>query len=93
MCNLFIIFKVIRNLDCFRFSASIAVFVKLLDFIRYNLYSCIIIYIYSILGQKVLEKEVSNQSSNVSLKSLENGIYFYKIEDNGFFKSGKIIKQ
>ncbi len=51
------------------------------------------LYIYSILGQKVLEKEVSNQSSNVSLKLLENGMYFYKIESNGFFKSGKIIKQ
>lgn len=51
------------------------------------------LYIYSVLGQKVLERDVSNQSSNVSLKSLENGIYFYKIESNGFFKSGKIIKQ
>ncbi|MFM9824782.1 S8 family serine peptidase [Flavobacterium sp.] len=51
------------------------------------------LYIYSVLGQKVLEKEVFNQSSNVTLKSLENGVYFYKIEGYGFYKSGKIIKQ
>jgi serine protease AprX len=49
--------------------------------------------IYSGIGQKVLEKIVSNESSNISLKSLQNGVYFYKIESNGFFKTGKIIKQ
>lgn len=51
------------------------------------------IVIYSILGQKVLEKNIDNQSSTISLKSLNNGIYFYKIESNTFSKSGKIIKQ
>ena len=51
------------------------------------------IYIYSILGQKVVEKDVSNLSPYVSLKSFEKGVYFYKIEGNGIFKSGKIIKQ
>lgn len=51
------------------------------------------IAIYTILGQKVLEKNISNQSSTISLKSLNSGIYFYKIESNTFSKSGKIIKQ
>ena len=51
------------------------------------------IAIYSILGQKVLEKNISSQSATISLKSLTSGIYFYKIESNTFSKSGKIIKQ
>ncbi len=51
------------------------------------------IAIYTILGQKVLEKNISNQSPTISLTSLNSGIYFYKIESNGFSKSGKIIKQ
>jgi serine protease AprX len=49
-------------------------------------------FVYTILGQKVLEKNVSNQSPTISLKSLNKGIYFYKIESNGFSKTGKIIK-
>jgi hypothetical protein len=49
--------------------------------------------IYNLLGQKVLEKNISTQSSTISLKSLKSGIYFYKIESNDFSKSGKIIKQ
>ena len=51
------------------------------------------IAIYTILGQKVLEKNISNQLPTISLKSLDSGIYFYKIESNNFSKSGKIIKQ
>ena len=51
------------------------------------------IAIYTILGQKVLEKNISTQSPTISLKSLNSGIYFYKIESNTFSKSGKIIKQ
>jgi serine protease AprX len=51
------------------------------------------IAIYTILGQKVLEKNISNQTPTISLKSLNSGIYFYKIQSNTFSKSGKIIKQ
>lgn len=51
------------------------------------------ITIYTILGQKVLQKNISTPSPTISLKSLNSGIYFYKIESNGFSKSGKIIKQ
>jgi len=49
--------------------------------------------IYTVLGQKVLEKKISSQSPTISLKTLNSGMYFYKIESNGFSKSGKIIKQ
>ncbi|EIA09066.1 S8 family peptidase [Flavobacterium frigoris] len=48
---------------------------------------------YTVLGKKVLERTISNQSNTFSLKSLSNGIYFYKIEADAFSKSGKIIKQ
>lgn len=51
------------------------------------------IVVYTILGQKVLEKNISVQSPTISLESLNSGIYFYKIESNDFSKSGKIIKQ
>lgn len=51
------------------------------------------IAIYSIIGQKVFEKTISSQLTTISLKSLSSGTYFYKIESNGFSKSGKIIKQ
>jgi hypothetical protein len=51
------------------------------------------IAIYNVLGQKVLERNISIPSETISLKSLDKGIYFYKIESNGFSKSGKIIKQ
>ena len=49
--------------------------------------------IYNVLGQELLEKKITTQSSTISLKSLDSGMYFYKIEANGFSKSGKIIKQ
>ena len=49
--------------------------------------------IYSVLGQKVLEKKTTKQDSFISLKFLNKGTYLYKIETNGFSKSGKILKQ
>nr|MBP6759477.1 T9SS type A sorting domain-containing protein [Flavobacterium sp.] len=51
------------------------------------------IAVFNILGQKVLEKTISTQSPTISLKNLNSGIYFYKIESNNFSKNGKIIKQ
>ncbi len=48
---------------------------------------------YSILGKKVLEGTISSPSDTFSLKSLSNGMYFYKIESDAFSKFGKIIKQ
>jgi subtilisin family serine protease len=49
--------------------------------------------IYTILGQKVLDKEITAQSASISLKALNKGMYIYKVESNSFSKSGKIIKR
>lgn len=49
--------------------------------------------VYSLLGQKVVERQITNQSSIVSLQSLHSGIYFYTLEANNLYKTGKIIKQ
>jgi subtilisin family serine protease len=51
------------------------------------------IILYTVLGQKVLEKKISSQSPVISIKSLEKGTYLYKIESNRFSKSGKIVKK
>lgn len=50
-------------------------------------------FIYNVLGQEMLEKKITTQSPTISLKPLNSGMYFYKIESNNFSKSGKIIKQ
>lgn len=49
--------------------------------------------IYSVLGQKVLDKTFTEQNSTVSLESLKSGLYFYILDVDGFHKTGKIIKQ
>ena len=49
--------------------------------------------IYTISGQKVLDKEITTQIADISLKSLTKGMYLYKVESNSFSKSGKIIKR
>lgn len=51
------------------------------------------VILYTVLGQKVLEEKITTQSSVISMKSLIKGTYLYKIESNGFSKSGKIVKQ
>lgn len=49
--------------------------------------------IYTLLGQKLLEKKITGKSAGISLKLLSKGIYLYKIESDSFSKNGKIIKQ
>lgn len=51
------------------------------------------IAIYSILGQKVLELNITPQAAVISLKSLNEGLYLYTMESDGFSKKGKIIKK
>jgi subtilisin family serine protease len=51
------------------------------------------ICIYTLLGQKVLEQNITNQMPRLSIKSLSNGLYLYKIESEGFSKSGKLVKK
>ena len=49
--------------------------------------------IYNVLGQKISENIISSQTSNISLESLEKGIYVYKLESGLLSRTGKIIKQ
>jgi hypothetical protein len=51
------------------------------------------VIIYSILGQKVLDKKITGQNLNLSVESLKSGIYFYTLDGDGLHKTGKIIKQ
>jgi serine protease AprX len=48
--------------------------------------------LYNALGQNVFEKSISDSGTSISLDNLNSGIYFYKIENNSFIQSGKIIK-
>ena len=49
--------------------------------------------IYSILGQKVIDKKITSQNPNLSVESLKSGLYFYIFDTDGLHKTGKIIKQ
>jgi serine protease AprX len=48
--------------------------------------------LYNSLGQLVLEQNISQTNSQVSLFSFNSGIYFYKMDCNSFIQTGKIIK-
>ena len=48
--------------------------------------------IYTTLGQKIKESEISIATSSISLEELNSGVYIYKIENATFSQSGKIIK-
>jgi hypothetical protein len=48
---------------------------------------------YSILGQKVFEKELKQSQDLFSIDSLNSGTYIYKIEFDAISRTGKIIKQ
>ncbi|MGV1013136.1 MAG: S8 family serine peptidase [Flavobacterium sp.] len=58
-----------------------------------NNYTNATVYFYNALGQILIEKIISTSFSNVSLETLNSGVYFYKIESNSFTQSGKIIKE
>ncbi|SHG14205.1 S8 family serine peptidase [Flavobacterium defluvii] len=49
--------------------------------------------IYSILGQKLIEKEITNQNPVLSVESLTSGLYFYTFKSGDLQKTGKLIKQ
>ncbi|MEO8535018.1 MAG: S8 family serine peptidase [Flavobacterium sp.] len=51
------------------------------------------VIIYSVLGQKLIEKQITNQNPVLSLQSLKSGLYFYAFDADGIHKTGKIIKQ
>lgn len=51
------------------------------------------IAIYSVLGQKIIEKQITSQNPNLSVETLKSGLYFYTFDADGLHKTGKIIKQ
>ncbi|MEN2412826.1 S8 family serine peptidase [Flavobacterium mesophilum] len=51
------------------------------------------VVIYSVLGQKLIEKQITNQNPFLSVEALNSGLYFYTFDAEGLHKTGKIIKQ
>ncbi|WP_264529536.1 S8 family serine peptidase [Flavobacterium sp. N502540] len=49
--------------------------------------------VYSVLGQKLIEKQITNQNPILSVEGLKSGLYFYTFDADGLHKTGKIIKQ
>jgi subtilisin family serine protease len=49
--------------------------------------------IYSVLGQKLIEKQITNQNPIISIEALNSGLYFYTFDAVSLHKIGKIIKQ
>ena len=49
--------------------------------------------VYSLLGQKILEQNVTKAMPSVSLKTLQSGVYIYEINCNENITTGKLIKQ
>ena len=52
-----------------------------------------LVSIYSVLGQKLIEKQITNQNPILSVETLNSGLYFYTFDADGLHKTGKIIKQ
>lgn len=51
------------------------------------------IILYSVLGQKVLETEISKQNQTIDCRDLNYGLYLYKIISDNYSQSGKILKK
>ena len=51
-----------------------------------------IVHLYDVLGQKIIEKEVSENNNSIDIQNLSNGVYYYNFESNKTYK-GKIIKK
>ncbi|WP_029269009.1 S8 family serine peptidase [Flavobacterium sp. KJJ] len=49
--------------------------------------------IFSLLGQKLIEKQITNQNPILSIEALNSGLYFYTFDAEGLHKTGKLIKQ
>jgi hypothetical protein len=51
------------------------------------------IFIYNAIGQLMVSKELSGENRSVALDAFSSGMYWYQIESNKTFQSGKISKQ
>jgi bifunctional DNase/RNase len=50
------------------------------------------IEVYSILGQKVIFRPLSNTSESINVSSLNDGVYLAKVFIGGNFKTIKFVK-
>jgi len=51
------------------------------------------ITVYNTLGQEILHKNITPQSSEIGVENLKSGIYLYQIESNGTTQKGKLIRK
>jgi serine protease AprX len=51
-----------------------------------------IVYLYDVLGQNIVIKEISEKNNSIDIQNLSNGVYYYNFESNKTYK-GKIIKK
>lgn len=51
-----------------------------------------IVYLYDVLGQNILTKEISENNNVIDIQNLSNGVYYYNFESDKVAK-GKIIKK
>jgi serine protease AprX len=51
-----------------------------------------IVYLYDVLGQNILTKEISENNNFFIIQNLSNGVYYYTFKSDKTFK-GKIIKK
>ena len=51
------------------------------------------IFIYNAIGQLMVSKVLSSENRSVALDAFSSGMYWYQIESNKTFQSGKISKQ
>lgn len=49
--------------------------------------------VFSVLGQKIMEKELTSQNPTLSVENLKSGLYFFTFDSDTLHKTGKIIKQ
>lgn len=49
--------------------------------------------VFSVLGQKLIEQQLTNQNPTLSVEALKSGLYFFTFDSEGLHKTGKIIKQ
>jgi hypothetical protein len=49
--------------------------------------------VYTILGQKMIEQTITKIAPTISLKTLQSGVYIYKMDYDGNTATGKLIKQ
>ena len=52
-----------------------------------------IIFFYNAIGQLMVSKVLSSENRSVALDAFSSGMYWYQIESNKTFQSGKISKQ